>query len=734
METKVHNNPQERPTPSTNGRASVEDNHLLIEATKNEDIELVQQLLKKGADVNFQDEEWGWSPLHNAVQSGNEDIVDLLLNHGAEPCLRKRNGATPFIVAGIAGNVKVLKLLLPKVADVNECDVHGFTAFMEASAYGKVEALRFLYKNGAKVNLHRKTKQDQEKIRKGGATALMDAAEGGHVDVVRILLHEMGADVHARDNMGRNALTYALLNSDDEKVKAITRLLLDCNVDVSVRGEGRKTPLILAVEKKNLGLVEMLLEQKHIEMNDTDNEGKTALRLAVELKLKEIAQLLCHKGARTDCGDLLAIARRNYDRDLVKFLSQHGAVEDFHPPAQDWKPQSLRWGEALKHLHGIYRPMIGKLKIFIDEKYKIADSSEGGVYLGFYEDQEVAVKLFYEGSTHGQNEVSVLQSNRINSNVVTFYGSENYRACLYVCLALCERTLEEHFADHRGEAVQNKEDEFARNVLSSLFKAVEELHLSGYTHQDLQPQNMLIDSKNGACLADFDKSIKWTGDPQEIKRDLEALGLLVVYVVNQGDISFERLKDLGTEKLIQLPPDEETRDLIRHLFFPGDNVKDHLSGLLGHPFFWSWARTLRDVGNESDIKVRKANAKILQLLQPGTSEHSTSFARWTTKIDKFVMNKMNEFYKKGKVYQNTVGDLLKFIRNLGEHIDEEKNKEMKSKIGEPSQYFQEKFPDLVMYVYRKLQNSEYTKHFPKIHNLNKPRCDGGGGGEQAGQP
>ena len=59
---------------------------------------------------------------------------------------------------------------------------------------------------------------------------------------------------------------------------------------------------------------------------------------------------------------------------------------------------------------------------------------------------------------------------------------------------------------------------------------------------------------------------------------------------------------------------------------------------------------------------------------------------------------------------------------------------MKSKIGEPSQYFQEKFPDLVMYVYRKLQNTEYTKHFPKTHNLNKPRCDGGGGGEQAGQP
>ncbi|XP_057584834.1 2-5A-dependent ribonuclease isoform X2 [Hippopotamus amphibius kiboko] len=698
METKSHNNLQERPTPSSNGRASVEDNDL-IKAVKDEDIERVKQLLKEGADVNFQEEEWGWSPLHNAAESGNGDIVDLLLNHGAKPCLRKKNGATPFIVAGIAENVMPLKLLLPKVADVNECDVNGFTAFMEAAVYGRVESLRFLYENGANVNLHRKAKQDQERIRKGGATALMDAAEKGHVEVVEILLHKMQADVNARDNMGRNALIYALLNSDIEKVKAVTRLLLGCNADVNVRGEGKKTPLILAVEKKNLDLVQMLLEQKHIEINDTDSEGRTALWSAVELNLKEIAQLLCHRGASTDCGDLVAIATRNYNPDLAKFLRQHGAVEAFRPPAEDWKPQSSRWGEALKHLHRIYRPMIGKLKIFIDEEYKVADTSEGGVYLGFYDDQEVAVKRFREGSPRGQKEVSCLQSNRANSNVVTFYGSESERGCLYVCLALCEHTLEKYLDDHRGEAVQDREDEFARNILSSLFKAVEELHLSGYTHQDLQPQNILIDSKNGACLADFDKSIKWTGDPQTIERDLKALGLLVLYVVNKGETSFEMLKDLSTEKLIQRSPDKETQDLIHHLFFPGNNVKDHLHGLLGHPFFWSWEsryRTLRDVGNESDIKTRNTNGKILQLLLPGPSEASTSFAQWTTKIDKFVMKKMNEFYKRGNVYQDTVGDLLKFIRNLGEHINEKKNKEMKSKIGEPSQYFQEKFPDLVM--------------------------------------
>lgn len=38
------------------------------------------------------------------------------------------------------------------------------------------------------------------------------------------------------------------------------------------------------------------------------------------------------------------------------------------------------------------------------------------------------------------------------------------------------------------------------------------------------------------------------------------------------------------------------------------------------------------------------------------------------------MEEMNKYYEKHKRYKNTVNDLLKFIRNLGEHINEEKNK------------------------------------------------------------
>lgn len=53
-------------------------------------------------------------------------------------------------------------------------------------------------------------------------------------------------------------------------------------------------------------------------------------------------------------------------------------------------------------------------------------------------------------------------SNRANGHVVTFYGSEEAGAvCISIALP-CVSTLGKHLAeDFRGEAVQNKEDEFA---------------------------------------------------------------------------------------------------------------------------------------------------------------------------------------------------------------------------------------------------------------------------------
>ncbi|XP_074078294.1 2-5A-dependent ribonuclease isoform X2 [Macrotis lagotis] len=598
----------------------------LIQAVQEGNIELVLELLERGDDVNVQ-EESGWTPLHNAVEEGNLDIVQLLLEKGADLHIKKKNGATPFIVAGIVGNVKLLELFLSKGANINEYDNHGFTAFMEAAFYGHVDALKFLYEKGAQVNLGRQTSEEQKKLGKGGTTALMDAAEQGHLDALKILLTTMGADVNVCDNKGRNALIYSFKNPQNKKVKEIICFLLDHGVDVNVRGEKGKTPLILSVEMEDVELVQIMLKRDGTDVNETDKDGNTALLVAVEKKHVDIAQLLCENGAHLDCGDLIGIAQRKYDRKMIKLLREYGASENFHSPCKVYEPNSQRWRDPLIHLSSIYRPMIGKLKIFIQEEYRIAETSEGGVYLGFYDGKEAAVKRFSEDSQRAQQEITCINHCRMNRNLVVFYGTESQKDCLYLCFALCERTLEEHLTGQREAPLQEKD---FQNILKSLFKAVQELHRNNYTHQDLHPGNILIDSKNEVCLVDFDKSEQLDESRQKIKDDLKALGRLVLYVVQKRKNTFEEIKAQRDTKIINACKNKDIKDIVQNLLNPGEEFQNRLNDLLSHPFFWNCEiryRFLRDVGNESDIKKPNFQSKILQELN-----QTTAYKHWQEKV------------------------------------------------------------------------------------------------------
>jgi ankyrin repeat protein len=51
----------------------------------------------------------------------------------------------------------------------------------------------------------------------GGRTALIDAAVGGHVETVKILL-DNGADASVETNLGRTAISYAAVNGYKEIV------------------------------------------------------------------------------------------------------------------------------------------------------------------------------------------------------------------------------------------------------------------------------------------------------------------------------------------------------------------------------------------------------------------------------------------------------------------------------------------------------------------------------------
>ncbi|NWI71299.1 RN5A ribonuclease, partial [Todus mexicanus] len=535
----------------------------------------VLELLEKGADVNSKAES-GWTPLQSAVQANDEDLVRLLLDKGACPHTRKDNGGTAFTEAAIVGNVNILELLLDCGLKINDHDDNGFTAFMEAACYGNEEALKFLYRRGANVNSRRAVSEEKMKLHKGGATALMDACKKGHVSVVKMLVQEMGADVNICDNKGRNALIHALeegcAKERYESAVSIGHFLLNQGVDVNTKDECGKTALIRAVEMQSPDLVEALLEKGEIDIDDADEDGNTALTVAVMKNDYNIAKLLCEKGARTDVGNLIAVANRNRAHDMACLLRQYNAR--FVPETlEDWEPKSKRWKDKLKILYKIYRPMIGKLKTFQYIQQRIWNTSQGGIYLGLHGGTEVAVRICR--SAEGDTERMFLEQCGDSEHLLKLFQFEKDGGYLYLCFPLWEKNLEEH--------LQESEDQMDCKVaLKMIFQAVRELHSLGFAHQDLHPSNFLIDLGGKIYLADFDNKRKLIeGKKELVNSDLEALSRLVLYVLTAGRKPFQQVSraDLDADS----PDYEEALDLVERLV---SHDERGLEGLSEHPYFW----------------------------------------------------------------------------------------------------------------------------------------------------
>lgn len=93
---------------------------VLMFAVKGSHVEMVEYLLENGADIDARSIKQGFTALITAAAIGNETMVRLLLEHGADKNIAERNGNTALDRAGQYGHPDIAALLEDESTPAND--------------------------------------------------------------------------------------------------------------------------------------------------------------------------------------------------------------------------------------------------------------------------------------------------------------------------------------------------------------------------------------------------------------------------------------------------------------------------------------------------------------------------------------------------------------------------------------------------------------------------------------
>lgn len=218
---------------------------------KNYNFDMARKMLKRGANANTR----GYSPLLEAIKKDKPELVELLMKNGANPndgncmvqALKFRNPNRRVIVCMLFGANDI---------NVNDTDKDGVTQLMLAAEGGLDYAVEEFIRRGADVNA----------VNFDGENALHRSF---NLCVAEKLL-EAGADPNKKDNNGMTPIDYSIISGNKEMYHLLSR---------GVEFDANKR-LLDAVCAGHASVVEDLLN-RGANVNTIDNLG-TPLMIALK--------------------------------------------------------------------------------------------------------------------------------------------------------------------------------------------------------------------------------------------------------------------------------------------------------------------------------------------------------------------------------------------------------------------------------------------------------------------
>ncbi|WP_094745816.1 ankyrin repeat domain-containing protein [Vaginella massiliensis] len=187
----------------------------LFEAVKHRNIAHIKTWIADGKPVNDKDVD-GNTPLHYATFADDFTVAELLVKAGADVNAQNIIQDSPFLYAGANGYTNLVKLYLDHGANFYVLNRYGGTALIPAAEKGHLETVKLLIEVPDFPINH---------VNRLGWTALMEAvllSDGGpkQQEIIKLLL-DAGADKNIPDLDGITALQHA----KTRKFEAVTALL-----------------------------------------------------------------------------------------------------------------------------------------------------------------------------------------------------------------------------------------------------------------------------------------------------------------------------------------------------------------------------------------------------------------------------------------------------------------------------------------------------------------------------
>ncbi|XP_054262267.1 ankyrin-1-like [Macrosteles quadrilineatus] len=310
-------------------------------------LEVCRLLLELGASIDATDDQ-GQKPIHVAAQNNFPEVAQLFLQqHPSLVMASTKDGNTCAHIAAMQGSVRVIEELMKfdRTGVISARNrVTEATPLQLAAEGGHADVVKVLVRAGASCT-------DENKA---GFTAVHLAAQNGHgqsdpptgASLVGELGNESGmTPLHFAAYSGNENVVRLLLNSVGVQVDAAT-------------SENGYNPLHLACFGGHITVVGLLLSRSSDLLHSSDKHGKTGLHVAATHGHYQMVEVLLGQGAEINATDkngwtALHCAARAGCFDVVRLLVESGASpksETNYGSAPIWFAASEGHNDVLEYL------------------------------------------------------------------------------------------------------------------------------------------------------------------------------------------------------------------------------------------------------------------------------------------------------------------------------------------------------------------------------------------------